>query len=433
MKPEESRDRFIDLLRGGSIVAVVVGHWLVADLRWDGSAVNEQSSLRVVPEMWPLTWAMVVIPLFFFVGGFSNRHSWDGVHRRGGGYGAYLDRRVHRLLTPTLICVGVVSAFGVLVDRLGGWGIRDSGGVMFQPLWFLGVYVWVVALAPLMLSLHRRFGAGALVALAAIVALADVARLAGGWELVGYVNVLAVWLLMHQVGFWYAEDRLTRKVAVIMAVVGLAGVSVLVALTSYPATMVGVTGGTQGNMHPPTAVMALLGIGQIGVALLLRRPLLRWLQRPRVFGLVISVNLTIMTIYLWHQPALTLAARLTLPLGFPTPEAGTPGWWTWHLLWLLVPAVVLLGFVAVFGRFERVAPPPPLAPGVLTAMVSVGAVLLLGAGFLALAGSSVTEPWDPGQSLGPLTASPVWGVMCISVSALTLAALRRLQAAPRWE
>ena len=50
--------------------------------------------------MWPLTWLLMVIPLFFFIGGFSNRRSWEGVQRRGQGYAAYVDRRVHRVLAP---------------------------------------------------------------------------------------------------------------------------------------------------------------------------------------------------------------------------------------------------------------------------------------------------------------------------------------------
>jgi Acyltransferase family len=424
--PAASRDRFVDLLRGGSIVAVVVGHWLVADLRWDGSQVTETSSLRAVPQMWPLTWLLVVIPLFFFVGGYSNRRSWEGVRRRGEGYAAYLDRRVHRVLVPTLVCVVVVASAGVLVDLLGGLGIGEVGGVMFQPLWFLAVYLWVVALAPATLWLHQRYRLATPVVLVALVGLGDVGRFALGWEWAGYVNVLTVWLLMHQLGYWYADGALSGRRPAALAVGGILGATLLVGVGPYPATMVGVTGGEAGNMHPPSAAMACLGLAQIGVALLLRDRLLGWLRRPRVFAAVIAVNLSMMTIYLWHQPALTLAARLVVPLGYPAPQSGTAAWWAAHLAWLLVPAVVLIGLVAVFRRFEQVSPPPPVDPGVVTATVGAIAVLVLGVGLLALAGSSVIEPWDPGQSLGPFIASPVWGICCLGLAAATFAVLRRV-------
>lgn len=429
--PAASRDRFVDLLRGGSILAVVLGHWLVADLQWDGATVTEVSALRGVPEMWPLTWVLVVIPLFFFVGGYSNRHSWEGVRRRGEGYAAYLDRRVHRVLVPTLVCVVVVGLAGIVADLLGGLGIREIGSVLFQPLWFLGVYLWVVALAPLMLKLHVRLGAVVLGALVLGVVLGDLGRFLADWELASYLNVLLVWLLMHQLGFWYADGALSGRRPVAMAVLGGVGAALLVAVGPYPTSMVGVTGGEVGNMHPPTLAMACLGVGQIGVALLLRRPLLGWLQRPRVYRAVVAVNLSVMTIYLWHQPALTVAARVALPLGFPTPEPGGAAWWVAHISWLLLPTVALVGFVALFGRYEHVAPPAPVAPGRITGAVAAVGVLLLGAGLLALAGSSVTEPWDPGQSLGPVTASPVWGALLIAAAALVFTGLRRMSARGR--
>ena len=69
------RDRFLDLLRGGSIVAVVVGHWLVADVRWSQADLADTSALAEVPGMWPVTWVFLVIPLFFFVGGYANHRT----------------------------------------------------------------------------------------------------------------------------------------------------------------------------------------------------------------------------------------------------------------------------------------------------------------------------------------------------------------------
>jgi hypothetical protein len=324
-----------------------------------------------------------------------------------------------------MVCVAVVGLAGLLVDLLGGLGVREIGGVMFQPLWFLGVYLWVVALAPLMLELHIRFRGVVLGVLLFLVVLGDLGRFLADWELASYLNVLTVWLLMHQLGFWYADGALSGRRPALMATLGLVATGLLVAAGPYPATMVGVTGGEVGNMHPPTLAMACLGIGQIGVALLLRRTLLVWLERPRVFRAVVAVNLSVMTIYLWHQPALTVAARIALPIGFPTPEPGTAAWWMAHLGWLLVPSVVLMAFVAVFGRFERVTPPTPISPGRMTGAAGTAAVVMLGSGLLALAGSSVTEPWDPGQTIGPVTASPVWGAALIAMSALAFWGLRQ--------
>ncbi len=431
-----SRDRFIDLLRGGSIVAVVVGHWLVADVRWavgGGRAgrLVETSSLHEVPAMWPLTWLFVVIPLFFFVGGYANRRSWEGTLRRGEGYATFVDRRVHRVLAPAGVYIVVTAVLGLLLDRSGGVGVRALGGLFYQPLWFLGAYLCVVALTPLTLHLHDRFGAGVAPVMLVVVALLDVGRFALDLEAAGYLNVLFVWLLMHQLGYLQVDGVLTPPVAVGMALGGLGVAALLVVAGPHTASMVGVTDGPVGNMHPPTLAITALGIAQIGLAVVLRDPLTRWLERPRAWAAVVAVNLVVVSTYLWHQAALTIAARLVLPLGYPDPQPGTIAWWAARLLWLVIPGIVLVGIVALVGPAERIAAPSRVEPGRGTAAAAIAGVVLVCIGFLALAGSSATEPFARGQSLGPVTASPALGLSAIAAAAAVFWALRRLAPAVR--
>lgn len=422
------RDRFVDLLRGGSIVAVVLGHWLIADVRWQpgvaGGALAETSALAEVPAMWPLTWLLVVIPLFFFVGGYANRRSWEGSVRRGESYATFVDRRAHRVLAPSGLYLAIVLPIGIVVDQWGGWGIRELGGLFLQPLWFLGAYLVVVALTPWTLAAHRRFGLGAVGVLLAAVAFGDLGRYVLGFPAAGYVNVLLVWLLMHQIGYVYADGVPGLVPAAAMLVGGLGAAGLLVWLGPYTATMVGVTDGPVGNMHPPTLAITALGIAQIGGALLARGPLTRWLQRPAAWRAVIIVNLGVVTIYLWHQAALTITARLVLPLGYPDPTPGTAAWWVARVGWLVVPGAVLAGIVALLGRAERVAVPEPIAAGVATSAVAAAGMVVLGLGYLSLAGSSVTQPWASGQSLGPVTASAVLGVGLLGAGAAAFRVLR---------
>lgn len=409
---------------------MVVGHWLVADVRWvsTGPAARlvETSSLHEVPAMWPLTWLLVVIPLFFFVGGYANRRSWEGTRRRGEGYATFVDRRVHRVLAPAGLYITVVAVLGFLIDRAGGVGIRALGGLFYQPLWFLGAYLCVVALTPLTLRMHRRMGWAALGALLVLVALGDVGRYALGLSVAGYANVLLVWMLVHQVGYFYADGRLGRHIPVAMAAAGLVATALLVWLGPHTSSMVGVTDGPVGNMHPPTLAIATLGIAQIGIALMLRDPLTRWLRRPGVWRAVVVVNLSVVSIYLWHQAALTIAARLVLPLGYPDPTPGSVGWWVARLLWLVLPGIVLAGIVGLVAGAERRPAPAQIRPGRTSGAVAAAGVVLVCVGFLGLAGSSATEPYAPGQSLGPFTASPALGLGGIAAAWLLFWALRRV-------
>ncbi len=381
--------------------------------------------------MWPLTWVFVVIPVFFFVGGYANRRSWEGTRRRGEGYATFVDRRVHRVLTPAGLYIVVVAMLGLLVDWAGGVGVRALGGLFYQPLWFLGAYLCVVALTPLTLHLHVRFGSGVLVAMVVLIVMCDAGRFVLGNEAAGYLNVLVVWLLMHQLGYRQVDGALTGSVPAAMALGGVAATALLVVAGPYTASMVGVTDGPVGNMHPPTLAITALGIAQIGIALVLRDPLTRWLRRPRVWAAVILVNLSVVSLYLWHQAALTVAARLVLPLGYPDPQPGTPAWWGARLLWLVIPALVLAGIVAIVGPAERVAAPSPVRSGRGTASAAVGGVALVCVGFLALAGSSASEPFARGQSLGPFTASPALGLSALAGAALLFWVLRRTAPAGR--
>jgi len=420
------RDRFVDLLRGVSIVAVVVGHWLVAGMDWGDAGLAESSTLAAVPSMWPLTWLFQVIPVFFFVGGYANKHSWESVRRRGEGYAAFVDRRVHRMVRPTGVLLAVLAVVALVVAASGAHlRLGSVSGILLQPLWFLGVYLAVIALTPLTLALHRRWGWQVLPVLAALALLTDVGRIGLGIESVGNLNVLFVWALVHQLGYLYADGLLGQRVGVGLAAAGLAAVSLLVALGPYPARMVGVPGDRVANMHPPTVAVLALGVAQVGVAILLRPMLLRWLDRPRVWVAVVFTNLSIMTAYVWHQPVLIAVSRAALPAGFPQPDPGTPSWWASRVLWLALLAGVLAVVVVALRRAEQV-PPPPAAPatrmGTITAAL---AVLLLFLGFLALAATDALHPLEARAVLGGLAASAIAGLLLVVGATALLTGTRR--------
>ena len=82
------------------------------------------------------------------------------------------------------------------------------------------------------------------------------------------------------------------------------GVIALTAYGPYPVSMVGLPGEPVSNMSPPTFALACQAAFVIGVALLLRGPLGRWLQRPRPWAVVVTANGWAMTAFLWHLTAL---------------------------------------------------------------------------------------------------------------------------------
>ena len=72
-----SRDRYVDFLRAVSILAVVFGHWVSALIERDEGLVRVTGAVGRASGLWLGTWIFQVIPVFFFVGGFSNLVALD--------------------------------------------------------------------------------------------------------------------------------------------------------------------------------------------------------------------------------------------------------------------------------------------------------------------------------------------------------------------
>jgi fucose 4-O-acetylase-like acetyltransferase len=347
-----SRDRYVDFLRVFSLGIVILGHWLMAVfLVGPGGRVTAANLLAIMPWLQPLTWLFQVMPLFFFVGGFSHATAL----RRGPSYGDFVRARASRLLIPTAVFAAVWLGVAVAVELAG----RDAGLLTFatrtvaQPLWFIGVYLAVVAFAPLMLRLHRAYGMGVPAGLAAGAVAVDVARFQGGLDQIGYLNLLLVWLTVHQLGFHYADGRLGRRAAVVMIGAGAAAVPALTVYGPYPISMVGMPGERISNMSPPTLALLAHAMWLIGLALLVRGAVTRGLARPRVWAGVIAANGLAMTAFLWHLTALFLVEAAQLALGLAQPPVGSAAWWLLRPVWLGLLALVTAGLVTVFRRADR--------------------------------------------------------------------------------
>ena len=121
----------------------------------------------------------------------------------------------------------------------------------------------------------------------------------------------------------------------------------------YPKSLLGTDVEAVSNAYPPTVCFLLGGVWTIGAVLLLKPRLDRWLQRERPWRFTIIVNARIMTLFLWHMTAFLLALLLLWPLGLGREQDSTGRFWLEKPLYLLVAGGILLGLIAVFGRFEH--------------------------------------------------------------------------------
>ena len=395
----DTRDRYVDFVRAFSIITVVVGHWMICIVWWRFGYIRSSSALGEVSGLWLATWIFQVMPLFFFVGGFSNLVTYDSYKRRGLSTGAFLRTRAMRLLKPSFVFLGVWLVIQIalhLLDIGAGTGFKIWGDtwflrgmvppgatIPFGPLWFLPAYLVIILLAPPMLWLHRRFGIWVVVALTVLAALVDLVGFVGQSHGFRYWNIFFVWLLPHQIGFFYGDGRMQALSKRFLTVMALAGLAVMILLTNpwifgghgpdwfnglahYPKSLLGTDNEPVANTYPPTFVMVAMVYWAIGVCMLLRKAGQAWLQRSkRAWMTTIWVNSVIMTLYLWHMTAFLLAILALWPLGLGKQTVDAPvfmryqpdlSWWIERPLFVVVPALFLFGIVLLFGRFERPAP-----------------------------------------------------------------------------
>ena len=147
-----------------------------------------------------------------------------------------------------------------------------------------------------------------------------------------------------------------RRIPALMLAGGAAATAALIAWAGYPASMVGVNGAHISNLNPPTLAAVSFGIAQCGLALLLRDPLARLMRRPLAWAGIALVNLSAMTLFLWHQTAFVTVSSVGLLAGrvpglLTAPTSGL--WVAERLAWLPVFAIMLSGLWLAFRRVER--------------------------------------------------------------------------------
>lgn len=353
--PPKTRDKYVDFLRAFSLVIVVVWHWVFTILVINETTVSPTNPIGFTRGMWAITWVLQVMPVFFFVGGFTHRLAFDnyteGTSRR------FLTRRSKRLLIPALTLVGIWVGLGfILRATLQAEWTWSAVILILSPLWFLVVYLVLVGIAPLAIRAHWRWGELVIVWLLGLAGVLDVLRFSHqqGWA--AWVNFLVIWGLAHQLGFFY--DRLTESPRRTAWMFVWAGFFAMVALTNmgfYPRSVVGVPGERFSNMGPPTLAIVALIIFQVGLVLLAKDWVTAKLEHSPGWKRAFTwVNNNSLPLYLLHTTGMAIAIALIflafdyLPPGEPNAE-----WWLTRPLWLLAPALGTYPFLLLYQLATR--------------------------------------------------------------------------------
>ena len=351
--------------------------------------------------LYPLTWVLMIMPLFFVAGGFANTLTVDRMYREHTSVGHYLAGRGRRLVGPLVVFVSFCAVLATAAAWLG-WleQAADLSRALMQLLWFITVYLVIVAFAPGLVRLHDRFGVVPMLVLAALALAVDLWSLRVGRPELRNLNMLLVWPLVHQFGIAYQRGWWRRGAPwTPWAAIGLgvAAILVMIFVLGYPPTSVGFADIPFANLQPPTLAMAALALAQCGVLALIERA--GWLATlaPRTERRIAILNTVMMSVYLWHIPCIAVAGAGLLLVSALLPALAPL---------LVSPAVLALAALAVvtaviplLGRLElRMIPPLGPAQDTAVAVMAYG-TLVLGT-LLVWQTGTVIHPARPGSSLG---------------------------------
>ena len=345
------RDLTLDIARVFCVLLVVVIHMLMVGVGFDAAGALAISK-PLEDQGWfdAATWVGQIMPLFFVVGGFASLTAWRSLVRRGGTATDYVRNRVLRLAQPALplfvfyiAVIGGARLVGVPKDLLDV--VVVGAGL---PLWFLAAYTLCQAFVPIMARLHARAPVLTVVGLLGAVVLVDAIRFGTHGYWIGNVNLLFVWLLVQQIGFWYADGWFGARPAWQLLSIAAAAYALLAVITfagPYDTDMLAM-------LNPPTLCLVLLGLAQACILCLIRPALARLMNtRPARAG-VFLVGSRLMTIYLWHLPLIIALSGLALLIPGASPAPGSPAWWWSRPLFYVVVLLALFALSFLVARWE---------------------------------------------------------------------------------
>jgi peptidoglycan/LPS O-acetylase OafA/YrhL len=291
------RDRYFDTLRAVAIVRVVVFHafpaaalelvfpsmgvmfalggsLMVTSIDRSAAQAVRSRIRRLLPALWVM--GLVLVPVML-IQGWPDRPSWPRL-----------------LLWAFPIADPPSSEFG-----------QPAAGV----LWYLVTYLWLVLLSPLLLMLYRRWALGTvllpLAGLALMTAYPASLGETAGWVVTNVLTFGSCWIL----GFAHREGALRKLSPAVVAALAVACIGSGLGWAFAHRTEDGAV-----DLIGIPFAYAVFSMGFV-LALLRWQPRMTWLAKvPPLNGFVSLVNNRAVTIYLWHNVAITIAIALDGPL-----------------------------------------------------------------------------------------------------------------------
>lgn len=399
---EQAQARYLGFLRILSLTGIVLAESILALASWGPSTAS---------WVWPLTWVLQLVPLFFLTGGQANLLAW----RAAGSYAGYLTGRIGWLIRPVLAFVIAWLVVPLSLELLGApeEAIAAFGRIVLQPLWLLGLYLLIVAALPAMYRLHQRFPVSTpLALLAGTVAIG----VAGHGSVAAHAGGIVIALLFQQLAFHYADGRLWRIPPPVLLGLAAAGLLGLIALTTaggYSKLLIAEPT-EYASFAPSLLGMLLIGLIQVCLVALPRERGVRAVAGSAVARGIAVVRAAPVTTYLFYLcTMLLLASVMVAARTAGLPNNGTD-WLTQPrriFALALIGVPTLLAFLLIERRSAEPADPvdafdsldePALEPAAaqLEALAAALGVAYAALGILGFTATGITGSSQPPTVFG---------------------------------
>ena len=348
------RDPYLDLIRAVGTLAVMVAHWLMPQVSWDGESLEIMNVLGSGPG-WLITWFIQVIPVMVFVAGAA---CLAQMRARPTPWWQFMRARVGRILPPIAVFLAVWLIAARVLPLLGvpAGAVQVAVQIAPQMLWYMGIYVMLLMAAHPLRTLYERYGLSFVALLGTDGVVVDLLRFQAGLATLAWANLFLVWAFAFVLGFAYTDrafSKLQPRMTALIATLGLGALIVATTVGPYPASMVGMAGDAFSNMGPPTVCLIALTLVQVFGTLTFRAALVGLAQKARCQRVITWISARSMTLYLWHLSAMFIVIGVILLAGnADLPRGWSLTWWLTRPLWFATCLGVLLVLVTVFAPIE---------------------------------------------------------------------------------
>jgi hypothetical protein len=185
---------------------------------------------------------------------------------------------------------------------------------------------------------------------------------------IGLPNMVFVWLLAQQIGFWYADGWFAARNGWQLAGITLASYAVLAAVSLpegwYSTDMLA-------NLNPPTLPLVCLAVAQACILRALKPWLAALMNTHAARAVVFLIGTRLMTIYLWHLPIIIILSGIALLIPGASPEPSTSAWWLSRPIFFVLVFAALFGLSFLVARWEAPREVGITPPGGIVALAAV--------------------------------------------------------------